>query len=323
MTRLWALSDGRAGIRAQSLGLATALAKRLEATVIEKEVRLPSWLKVLPPAWASRCHGDGYSETPPDIAVGCGVAAYPALLRLRRRHGTFVICLQRPPFGARHFDCVVAPRHDYENPPNDGRHFLVLGSVGGVSASELVERRDEARQYFDRYLPPYTTVLVGGDNRAYRMDADRLAVDLQKIAESTGGSLLVTTSRRTPSEVRQALRRTLTDAHYLWDGQGENPYLHLLAAADRFFVTADSVNMLSEAAAAGRSVFILPLPLKHGWRARRTAKKFSRFHGELVAGQHAAWWTGRLGDFTPVPLDETARVADLLVEMIGKAGRLP
>jgi len=58
---------------------------------------------------------------------------------------------------------------------------------------------------------------------------------------------VITLSRRTESDVRAAILNELqtTDAH-IWNGEGENPYLGMLAWADAALVTADSVNMVCE-----------------------------------------------------------------------------
>ena len=48
--------------------------------------------------------------------------------------------------------------------------------------------------------------------------------------------------------------------HYLWDGEGENPYFGLLGLADFLVVTCDSVNMVSEAASTGKPVYVADLP---------------------------------------------------------------
>jgi hypothetical protein len=49
---------------------------------------------------------------------------------------------------------------------------------------------------------------------------------------------------------------------------GDNPYLGLLAHADRFVVTGDSVSMMVEVARLGRPLAIFPLP-EHGFALRR------------------------------------------------------
>ncbi len=67
-----------------------------------------------------------------------------------------------------------------------------------------------------------------------------------------GGSLLVTTSRRTPGDAIAALRAACAGLpHLLWcdERDGPNPYAGLLGWADAIVASADSVNLLSEACA--------------------------------------------------------------------------
>ena len=73
----------------------------------------------------------------------------------------------------------------------------------------------------------------------------------------TGASLMITASRRTPAALRHALE-ALAARHggFFWDGTGENPYVALLALADAIVVTADSFNMIGEAAATGVPVLV-------------------------------------------------------------------
>jgi len=106
---------------------------------------------------------------------------------------------------------------------------------------------------------PRIGVLIGGGNAAYRFaadDAHMLAAELACNAAASGASLLVTTSRRTGTENLEILRAALADTRtFLWDGTGDNPYYGILGLADVLVVTADSVNMITEAVAtAGPSI---------------------------------------------------------------------
>jgi mitochondrial fission protein ELM1 len=47
-----------------------------------------------------------------------------------------------------------------------------------------------------------------------------------------------------------------TSGCFIWDGTGENPYLAMLALADFVVVTADSSNMVGEAAATGAPILV-------------------------------------------------------------------
>jgi mitochondrial fission protein ELM1 len=83
------------------------------------------------------------------------------------------------------------------------------------------------------------------------------------------GSLLITTSRRTPSEAIDLCAPLLQLPHMLhrWDTDKENPYLGMLACADGIVVTGDSLSMCAEACVTGAPVFIYAsahvAPAKH------------------------------------------------------------
>jgi mitochondrial fission protein ELM1 len=112
---------------------------------------------------------------------------------------------------------------------------------------------------------PLTAVFVGGETKPFRLDAPT-ARDLIERADAIrdGGTLYVTTSRRTGPAVVDALAKRLlaTDRLYRWtpDSGPENPYLGLLALADRFVVTGDSISMMVEVARLGRPLAIARLP---------------------------------------------------------------
>jgi mitochondrial fission protein ELM1 len=82
---------------------------------------------------------------------------------------------------------------------------------------------------------------------------------------------------------------------WLWDGTGENPYFDLLAASDALLVTADSISMVSEAAALGRPVYLARLPGKPG--------KYGAFLDRVVARGSARWFEGTLDGYAQVKLD--------------------
>src|SRR5207248_8867131 len=98
-----------------------------------------------------------------------------------------------------------------------------------------------------------------------------IADAIAAIVRSTGGSAVVTPSRRTGEAGLAVLGGRLVGLPCaIWDGTGDNPYYAYLAIADALLVTADSVSMVSEAAATGKPVHILALG---GGDA-----KFARFH---------------------------------------------
>src|SRR5690606_40700784 len=103
---------------------------------------------------------------------------------------------------------------------------------------------------------PRTAVLLGGDSAHARFDLaafEALAGNLDAALARNGGSVLATASRRTPPAVCEALHARYGHGGGLaWRGEGDvpNPYPGLLAWADSYVRTPDSVNMLYAACSA-------------------------------------------------------------------------
>ena len=87
--RIWAVSDGRAGIEGQVVGMAEALARQRKATVEIKRIgwkdktgRLPWWLVPFPSRWLTPERG--IAPPWPDLMVAAGRATLPVSMRMRR-----------------------------------------------------------------------------------------------------------------------------------------------------------------------------------------------------------------------------------------------
>src|SRR3546814_15562002 len=81
-----------------------------------------------------------------------------------------------------------------------------------------------------------------------------LAETLSDLARARGVGLTVTPRRRTGPDNEPILRARLAGLRAeIWAGEGENPYFAYLGLADAILVTADSVNMVYEAASTGRA----------------------------------------------------------------------
>ena len=79
------------------------------------------------------------------------------------------------------------------------------------------------------------------------------------LAQKLGGSLLVTTSARTPDATAAAMEAELTVPRefYRWGpNTADNPYFGFLSLADQMVVTGDSVSMMAEACTVGCPVYL-------------------------------------------------------------------
>ncbi len=99
-----------------------------------------------------------------------------------------------------------------------------------------------------------------------------------------------------------------------YEGEGVNPYFAMLGSADHIFVTADSVNMATEAAATGKPVHILAVD--------GAAGKLDGFHRSLQRRGCARPFAGKLESWNYPPLVETDRLAlAILAALAARAGR--
>jgi hypothetical protein len=211
----------------------------------------------------------------PVIGCGRGAALLTRLLPRLSDGACRSVQILDPRIDPRHWDLVIAPRHDSLEGPNV---LTPLGSLNPVDDAWL----EAGRQAFARLgqLPaPRIGVLLGGPRRGGPLDATQsgaLVEGLKSRLRREGGSVLLLASRRTPDALYAAVHAALQDVPGLrWRdaGDGPNPYPGVLGWADRLVVTPDSVNMLSEAAATGVPV--------HTLESDGLPRKLARFHAAL------------------------------------------
>jgi mitochondrial fission protein ELM1 len=316
---IWAISDGRAGIEAQAVGLAEAVARQVPATIVVKRVgwsgrtgRLPWWANWLPRRWLTP---ESQIQPPwPDLWIAAGRATLPLSIRAKRWSGgkTYVVQIQDPRVPAHMFDLVIPPKHDRLSGDNV---LPITGSPHRVTAARLQSEYEAFREGIDALPRPRVAVLLGGKSRAFDLSAVRaaeMAHQIQLPLEQEGGSLLMTFSRRTPEPAKALLAARLRHLPgIIWDGTGPNPYFAFLAAADYILVTEDSTNMATEAASTGKPVFILKMD--------GTSLKFRLFHQELEGMGAARPYGGAFHGWTYAPVDETGRAAaEVVARMDGR-----
>ncbi len=307
---VWAVSDGRAGIDNQVLGLAEAIGRQVQAEIVQKRIGWKALLDPLPPQWNpapdwGRSSGSSDFSAPwPDLWIAAGRASLPLSIRMKDWSAgkTFVVQLQDPRLPASLFDLVVPPRHDNLTGPNT---FPIVGSPHRVTPEKLAAAYEMFRGRIDRLPSPRVTVLIGGKSKAFDLSpkrAEALADQLARALGDNGAALLMTFSRRTPEAAKAILQRRLVPyPGIIWDGEGENPYFAFLAAADFIIVTEDSVNMVAEAASTGKPVYIAAVDGEQ-WRKRL-------FHADLAEQGIARPFRGTLDRFSYAPLHETERLA--------------
>lgn len=266
---IWLLFGSKAGDNAQVEALAMALAgrsgwhyriKQLRHHPAELLLHLWSRPTLAGITAASRA---GLEAPWPDLVITAGRRNELVALWIKRRSpGTRVVHVGRPWSRPERFDLIVTtPQYVLDRVPNALTVELPLNQV---DAERISEARERWRPHFEGLPSPRTVLLVGGASGGYVFDARqarRLADRVNLLLDDPGGSLLLSTSRRTPARFVNRLGARLRAPAYAYSfGDGEpNPYYGLLAWGERFVVTEDSVSMVAEAMATGRDVYIAPI----------------------------------------------------------------
>ncbi len=321
----WVMSDGKAGMEGQCLGLAEALG--LTAVVKRIQVTKPwRWLppQLIPdPLGVLGPKGDRLGPPWPELVIASGRHTVAPSIALRRASQglSFTVQVQNPAVDPGNFDLIIAPRHDRLDAPNV---IATTGALNRITPERLAAAAVHYRLQFAHLPRPLVAVLIGGNNKAYRLThgiARRLGGQLAELSRRRGAGLLVTPSRRTGTKIMEILRRSLNGRPAeIWDGDGENPYLGYLASADAFVVTEDSVNMVTEAATVGKPVYLVELA---GGSA-----KFRRFHETLRSAGVTRPFEGKLETWSYAPLRDTEIAAAeirrrLIVRCRAGAGTAP
>lgn len=314
---IWVISDGTKGMEVQSLGLAESLSEHVQLIRVHPDKLMRAFPRLarigacpMPAELKAAINEHGM----PDIVITTGRRHAP-LSMLMRRYGKGkikTIHIQDPRMPATWFDWLVVPTHD----PLRGDNVLVsLGSLNRMVT--LMQENPPLPSAVTEMEGRKIVVLIGGSNRRYQVhdqDYASFGQTLADVAAMTQASLILIPSRRSLATVSQAMAPALSETnHWYWDGKMPNPYPWILNAADAIIVTADSVNMTSEAACTGKPVYVAELKPESG--------RVALFHKTLQEGGYTES-INQLSFYhfflhNDKRLDETTRIAGILSEKLG------
>ena len=331
---IWVLLGQRTGDNAQALATGRAVAAATGGEVTPKPLlynalyRAPNLLLGASLRSLRQDRRNSLAPPWPDLVIGVGRRSVPVARWIKAQSGgrAKLVQIGRPRAPLDWFDLVVTtPQYRLPDEANVLKVLLPPLSAPALDKNEL----ELWRKTFAPLPRPWIGVLVGGARPPYRFDA-RAAVQLahraEALADRLGGTLLVTTSPRTGAAQGRALVEAISSpAHCnLWRPDADNAHHAILALADRFIVTGESVSMLAEACLTGKPVAIHQLPRNGSYPAwsgeRGIGRRFARAGlaspprdpqavvDRLIDAGHAALLgPSEPARFVPAP-DERARI---------------
>ena len=292
--QVWALLDNRMGSVGQIRGI-TGIMKPDEYEIIEKQLtynslaNLPNVLKGRTLLGLTKKSKEIIRQDFPELVISASRrTATVALLIKKQSPRTKIIQLLHPDVRKAHltlFDRIFLPEHDrYKQ--TQGNCFYTVGSPHRVSTKALAEAKEKWQSVFADMPRPLTAVIVGGSikGKPFALEnAKELGRQIRLLKERTGGSVLITDSKRTGNEAEKIIMAELDGIpihSYLWGSKDDNPIMGYWACADNIVVTGDSVSMTCESCGAGKPVFIF---CGENW----LTPKHYRFVESLYAGGYA------------------------------------
>jgi uncharacterized protein len=312
----WIVTDGSVGMEAQGIAVAEGVGfrYRLKRVRVTGAVRfVPARLQIyVPPERFLRsvAANEPLCSPWPRLLISIGRRSVPIALALKEVAKAFVLHIQNPKVPKGRFDLIAAPLHDGYTGDNVINTF---GAVHSVTANRLAGAAQSFAAKIDPLPRPRVAVLLGGDSAAFSFPPELAAsfgASLAEVARSSGGSLLVTHSRRTSPEALSALAAAIVGVpSFVWDGSGENPYYAFLANAEAIVTTEDSVNMVTEATGTGKPVYVQ--------RLKGNSTRLRRFHDLMQERGATRPFAGKVESWSYAPINDTELVADTIRRALG------
>lgn len=305
---VWVLIDDRPGHATQARGVAQQLGMGFE----EKKLRF-SWKACLPNVLLGAslkgidiAKSDELMEPWPDLVIAAGRRTAPVARYIKKQNpNSFLAQLMWPEAGSKEFGLIAVPAHDEKKPA--ANIVETLGPPHVLTEAKLREAPDEWKETLEYFPKPHIVVLAGGDSKHGNFTsaaARKLGEQASDMARARGGSLFVSTSRRTPLRIQNALYDGLSVPSYFhkWNPGGANPYFAFLGMADYLVVTGDSISMCAEACFTGKPVGIFT-------GDERLSRKHGLFHQALYERGLAHPFTGEWQEAAYAPLDVAGEIA--------------
>ncbi len=219
----------------------------------------------------------------PDLVITIGRRPSMAALWIREQSGghTKIVLVGKPSCAIERLDLIIASSEAHLPPlPNVMSVSLPLMQVD-EAAVELAGADWEAR--FAELPRPLIGIMVGGPTSPFAFNAsviDGLVDVVNGVVQELGGTPYITTSRRTTPKLVADLKAKLPPEARVFEWSPEasdNPYLGLLALADGFVVTGDSVSMMVEIVRLRKPLAIFPLPSGRLGALDQARRSFARW----------------------------------------------
>ncbi|MCF6299753.1 MAG: mitochondrial fission ELM1 family protein [Proteobacteria bacterium] len=258
----WVFGDGRKGHEIQSLTLASHIAEHVE--LFRFSIRQP-WLSLTPrllPYFGRNILWKNTTpciDNAPKVIITCGkraaaVGKYYKIKLAEHNKDSQHFQILNPNDKPENYDLLITPAHDKVFAENV---IETTGSIHPVNQSWLEPHKTQWNEKFKHITQPILAIMLGNPGEKYFKSFAKELNNIRVLYNSH--HIFVCGSRRISTNTANMIRKLIHTNESVWlnNDDGINPYTGLLAHANHFLVTTDSINMISECIATQRPVSLL------------------------------------------------------------------
>ena len=186
-------------------------------------------------------------KTKPILILSCGRRTFPLASKLKSlfSDSTHFIHLMYPKLSLNIRGCnlIFTPFHD-----NVGASDHVIKTLGSPAPLDIIKIKKKTYK-----TKPIISILIGGNHGRYKLKSKIINYILtETLNKIKHGSILISTSRRTPNNIIKLIdkwgkkNKNFKIIFHPKNNSKVNPLKEMIAYADEFVVTGDSVSMVSQ-----------------------------------------------------------------------------
>lgn len=224
----------------------------------------------------------GLMSFKPDIIISAGGSISAVNYLLAKENQAKSVVLMRPAnLSLKKFNLAIIPRHDIPCSPwlclKEGKPWprgqrsnvvITEGALNLIDAeylSQKTKRLEQSGLFRSPLLNPCIGVLIGGNSKRFSLGPEvimGLAGEIKKSAEGLNADILISTSRRSCSEVEEVIKNEFTNYArcklLVIARQNNNPDVvgGILGSSSLIVSSPESISMISEAVCAEKYVVV-------------------------------------------------------------------
>ena len=186
-------------------------------------------------------------KTKPSLILSCGRRTFPLASKLKHlfSNTSYFIHLMYPKLSLniKICDLIFTPFHD--NVRASARVIKTLGSPAPLDIIKIKKKTYKTK--------PIISILIGGNHGRYKLKPNTINYMItETLNKMKQGSILISTSRRTPDNIIELIdkwgkkNKIFEIIFHPKNNSKVNPLKEMIAYADEFVVTGDSVSMVSQ-----------------------------------------------------------------------------